>query len=101
MNRRRFPTCLVLSTLLALALSACLPEGVRVPQSPLSAILERKTGLIAYLSSAGNIYTIDQGAGHKTNVTTDAFADEKNFMSYALPTWSPASQLLPSPPYPA
>jgi Tol biopolymer transport system component len=82
------------STLLALALSACLPEGVRVPQSPLSALLERKSGLIAYLSSDGNIYTIDQGGGHKTSVTTDAFVDEKNFLFYGLPTWSPDNQSL-------
>ncbi|MEO6625574.1 MAG: hypothetical protein ABIN37_12190, partial [Burkholderiaceae bacterium] len=79
---------------LALALAACVPEGVRVPQSPLSALLERKSGLIAYLSGDGNIYTIDQAGGHKTNVTTDAFVDENSFLFYGLPTWSPDSQSL-------
>jgi len=88
------PRVLALSALLALTLSACLPDGVRVPQNQLSGILERKSGLIAYLSSDGNIYTIDQGGGHKTSVTTDAFVDEKNFLFYGLPTWSPDSQSL-------
>jgi Tol biopolymer transport system component len=94
MQRRHSPAWLLLSALFALALSACLPEGVRVPQSPLSALLERKSGLIAYLSSDGNIYTIDQGGQHKTSVTSDAFVDENNFMFYGLPTWSPDSQSL-------
>jgi Tol biopolymer transport system component len=84
----------MLSAILAVALSACLPEGVRVPQNELSGLLERKSGLIAYLSNDGNIYTIDQGGGRKTSVTTDAFVDENNFLFYGLPTWSPDSQSL-------
>jgi len=77
---------------LALLLGACLPAGVRVPQNPLAAFLQRKSGLIAYLSTDGNIYTIDQAGQHKTQITKDAFADNNRFMFYGLPTWSPDSQ---------
>lgn len=79
---------------LALALSACLPAGVRVPQSPLSAVLERKAGLIAYLSTDGNIYIIDQGGLRKTQITKDAFSDSSKYMFYGLPTWAPDGQSL-------
>ena len=84
----------MLSVLLPLALlaSACLPEGVRVPQSPLSGFLERKSGLIAYLGIDGNIYTIDQAGQRKTQITKDAFVNDSNFYFYGLPTWSPDSQ---------
>lgn len=79
---------------LALALSACLPEGVRVPQSELSALLERKVGLIAYLGVDGNIYTINQGGGQQTPITTDARQDDNGYFFYGLPTWSPDSERL-------
>lgn len=71
---------------LALALSACLPEGMRVPQSEFSALLERKVGLIAYLGVDGNIYTVDQGGGHETQITADAASDEDTYHIYGLPT---------------
>ncbi len=77
---------------LALLLAACLPAGVKVPQNQLSGLLERKSGLIAYLATDGNIYTIDQGAQHKTQITKDAFLNSNTFMFYGLPTWSPDSQ---------
>jgi Tol biopolymer transport system component len=77
---------------LALLVSACLPAGVRVPQNPLSGLLERKAGLIAYLATDGNIYTIDQGGQKKTQITKDAFINNNSFMFYGLPTWSPDSQ---------
>ncbi len=79
---------------LALAVSACLPEGIKVPQSELSALLERKAGLIAYLGVDGNIYTVDQGGGQVTPLTTDAHSDDSGYMFYGLPTWSPDSQSL-------
>ena len=96
MERRRLPGWLVVSVLLlgALALSACLPDGVRVPQNQLSGLLERKSGLIAYLGTDGNIYTIDQGGGRQTAVTKDAVLDGDNYLFYGLPTWSPDSQSL-------
>lgn len=84
---------------LALALSACLPEGMRVPQSEFSALLERKVGLIAYLGVDGNIYTVDQGGGHETQITADAASDEDTYHIYGLPTWSPDGQSLAFPGY--
>ena len=93
----------MLSVLLPLALlaSACLPEGVRVPQSPLSGLLERKSGLIAYLGGDGNIYTIDQGGGHKTPITNDAFVDEEASCFTGCPPGRPTASRWPSPPTPA
>src|ERR1700745_1042065 len=78
--------------LLALLVSACLPDGLRVPQNQLSGLLERKSGLIAYLGTDGNIYTIDQAGQRKTQITKDAFVSNTDFMFYGLPTWSPDSQ---------
>ncbi len=96
MNRRLFRTSpwLLLSVivLLALLLSACLPAGVKLPQNQLAGLLERKAGLIAYLATDGNIYTIDQAAQHKTQITKDAAITKTSFMFYGLPTWSPDSQ---------
>ncbi len=83
-----------LSLALALLTSACIPAGVRVPQSEFSGMLERKVGLIAYLAIDGNIYTIDQGGNNKTPVTTDAFSDGTNYLFYDRPIWSPNSQSL-------
>jgi len=77
---------------LALLVTACLPSGVRVPQNPLAALLEPKAGLIAYLGTDGNIYTIDQAGQRKTQITKDAFINSNNFLFYGLPTWSPDSQ---------
>jgi Tol biopolymer transport system component len=92
-TRKSYPW-LTLSLLVPLAVlaSACLPEGVRVPQSQLSGLLERKSGLIAYLGTDGNIYTIDQAGQRKTQITKDAFINDNDFMFYGLPTWSPDSQ---------
>src|SRR5258706_9344817 len=91
-TRKSYPW-LILSLLapLALLVSACLPDGVRVPQSQLSGLLERKAGLIAYLGIDGNIYTIDQVGQRKTQITKDAFLNNNDFMFYGLPTWAPDS----------
>lgn len=70
--------------------AACLPEGVRVPQSPMLRLLERKVGLIAYVGADGNIYTIDQAGNKQTPLTTDA--DEDSQRRYDFPTWSPDGQ---------
>ncbi len=98
MNRtaRRTSRWLLVCILVPLALlaSACLPDGVRVPQNQIAAALERKVGLIAYLSTDGNIYTIDQGAGRKTQITHNAYISDTTFLFYGLPTWSPDSQSL-------
>jgi len=84
-------------TLLTLTISACLPQDVRVPQSPLLSTLERKAGLIAYIGIDGNIYVSDQGGGHLAQLTDDAAASTSQsaeFNFYQLPTWSQDGNLL-------
>jgi len=77
-------------TLLALLISACLPQGVQVPQSPYLSTLERKAGLIAYIGVDGNIYVADQGGGNTAQLTDDAVtsAGQGELNTYQLPTWS-------------
>ena len=78
--------------LLALALTACLPEGTRVPESPMLASLERKSGLIVYVGVDGNIYTINQAGGKQSALTVDGgVIDEATGerVVYDLPVWSP------------
>ena len=82
----------VLSLLLtAVLLSACLPKNVQVPQSPLLPLLERKSGLIAYIGVDWNIYTTDQAGNNLIAYTDDAKIPSKAtdpFRYYAYPTWS-------------
>src|SRR5688572_30716272 len=85
---------LLLVVPLALLAAACVPEGIRVPQSELSSLVERKAGLIAFLATDGNIYTIDQGGNGMAPVTADAFSDGTNYRLYGLPIWSPNSESL-------
>ena len=81
-----------------LLLGACqLPEGLEVPQSPLLAALEAKSGLIAYVGSDGNIYTMDQGGGNIVAITEDAQGatqDDPILRVYQHPTWAPNSERL-------
>jgi Tol biopolymer transport system component len=78
---------------LALLATACIPKGMRLPQSVLLGALAPKSGLIAYVGTDGNIYTIDQGGGKPTPVTNDAhLADE--YRLYGLPAWSPDGKSL-------
>ena len=58
--------------LIALLLSACLPQNMQVPQSPLLPFLERKSGLIAYIGTDWNIYSADQAGKNITAYTADA-----------------------------
>lgn len=88
------PGGLILLVPLALLLAACVPEGIRVPQSEFSSLVERKSGLIALLAVDGNIYTVDQGGNGLTPITEDAFSDESGYRFYGLPIWSPDSQSL-------
>src|SRR6185503_15881367 len=82
---------LLLFALITVLISACMPQGGRIPQSPLLSTLERKSGLIAYIGADGNIYVSDQAGGSKTQLTDDA-TDPVNqpaeFKTYQLPTWS-------------
>src|ERR1041384_1428718 len=74
--------------------TACLPQGVRVPQSDLLSALERKAGLIAYIGADNNIYIVDQSGKNPVQVTDDARADAKGYLIYSVPAWSPDSQSL-------
>jgi len=88
---------LIVFTLGALVLAACLPRDVQVPQSPLLPFLERKSGLIAYIGADWNIYVTDQSGGNPTALTEDAVTPEGQsgaFRYYQYPTWSPESNLL-------
>lgn len=82
---------ILLFTALVLMLSACLPQNVQMPQSPLLSTLERKSGLIAYIGLDGNVHVADQGGGHTVQVTDDAVItpDENGELNfYQYPTWS-------------
>ena len=78
-------------TSIALVISACLPQNVRVPQSPLLSTLERKSGLIAYIGADGNMYVSNQGGTNLSKLTNDAVgsnSESSEFHIYQLPTWS-------------
>lgn len=75
--------------LLAGLLTACSSSGVRLPQSPLTAMLERRSGLIAYIGPDGNVYTSDQGGGKLTMLTNDAHPPQDGVRRfYDFPAWS-------------
>lgn len=78
----------------ALLTAGCLPAGIKIPQSEFSSVVERKAGLIAYLATDGNIYTVDQGGSNLTPITSDAHIDDSGFKFYGLPIWSPNSESL-------
>lgn len=80
-----------------LVLTACLPGSRQVPQSPLLPLLERKSGLIAYVGSDWNIYISDQSGGNLIGLTDDALLPEVQsgpFRYYQYPTWSRESNYL-------
>ncbi len=71
--------------------TACLPQDVQVPQSPLLPFLERKSGLIAYVGGDGNMYVVDQSGKSPQAITDDADLDESGSGAvryYQYPTWS-------------
>ncbi len=81
--------------LTAAILSSCLPQNMQVPQSPLLPLLERKSGLIAYIGADWNIYTSDQAGKNITAYTKDAVLPKTAgdpFHYYVYPTWSPDSE---------
>jgi TolB protein len=83
---------LILFTLTALLVTSCLPQDTQLPQSPLLPLLERKTGLIAYMGLDGNIYVSDQSGGKLKQLTDDASIPEsqqdESFLYYQYPTWA-------------
>jgi len=88
---------LIAFTLVGLLLAACLPKDMQVPQSPLLPMLERKSGLIAYIGVDWNVYVTDQSGGNKITLTEDAAVPETQaeaFQYYQYLTWSPESNLL-------
>ena len=82
---------IILSSILSLLAASCLPQDVRVPQSPLLPMLERKSGLIAYIGLDGNMYVSDQAGGNILQLTKDATLaqDQAGARYYQYPTWSP------------
>ena len=75
----------------ALLVASCLPRDMQVPQSPLLSTLERKSGLISYIGTDGNIYVSDQGGGNLKQLTEDAVIPENQgdpVLYYQYPTWS-------------
>jgi TolB protein len=82
---------ILLFTFIAILMASCMPQNGRIPQSPLLSTLERKSGLIAYIGSDGNIYISDQAGGKKIQLTDDATDPTKQpaeFSTYQLPAWS-------------
>jgi len=77
--------------LLAAALAACGTNGIQLPQSPMLASLERKSGLIALVGTDNNIYTIDQAGGNLRAITEDASEGQ---LLYDMPTWAPGGSRL-------
>ncbi len=73
---------------LVILMTACSPAG-KVPQNPLLRSLERKSGLIAYIGTDANIYTIDQGGSNQAAITADAGSADGRTHAYQFPTWSP------------
>lgn len=88
---------LILFTLSALLIASCLPRDMQVPQSPLLSTLERKSGLIAFLGTDGNVYVSDQGGGNLKQLTEDGRIPEtrgESMLYYQYPTWSRDSSQL-------
>ena len=82
---------LIIPTLVILLVTACLPQDVQVPQSPLLSVLERKSGLIAYIGIDGNIYVVDQSGRTPIPVTDDAAIpnnQSSTFRLYQYLSWS-------------
>lgn len=81
----------------ALLLASCLPQDMRMPQSPALSLLERKSGLIAYLGVDGNMYVSDQAGRNLKQLTDDAVipqAQSGALRYYQYPTWSRDSNQL-------
>lgn len=92
MTRRRIDLAWLM--VMALGLTACLPEGMRLPQNEFLPLLERKSGLIAYLGTDGNIYVVDQSGSSPRQVTTDARLSQSSYRIYGVPIWTADGQHL-------
>lgn len=78
----------------ALSMASC--QSLQIPQSPLLAALETKSGRIVYVGLDGHIYTMNQAGNTLTNITIDASLNTPNdrVNSYFYPTWSPNGERL-------
>lgn len=64
-------------------------------ENPLLRYLEAKSGRIAYIGTDGNLYITDQGGVETIRMTEDgSVQDDRRFISYISPTWSPDSSSL-------
>ena len=80
---------IILFTIIALLVTSCLPKDTQVPQSPLLPLLERKSGMIAYVGADGNMYVSDQAGRNLSQLTDDAqIAQESDVRYYQYPAWS-------------
>jgi TolB protein len=84
----------ILVLLAAVLLAGCVPDGIRLPESPLLRFLEAKSGLIAYIGPDYNIYTVDQTGDNLTVLTEDGSlpADNASTADYHYITWSTAGE---------
>ncbi|HLO27908.1 MAG TPA: hypothetical protein VK249_02160 [Anaerolineales bacterium] len=82
---------LIVFVLSAFLIASCLPQNLQVPQSPLLSVLERKSGLIAYMGADGNVYVSDQAGKKLQQLTKDAVIPKNQgdpFLIYQYLTWS-------------
>jgi len=97
MKKRKSISLKVILGLLALGVAACGPQGMRLPEIPVLGDLGRDPGRIVYLSTDGNIYTIDPSGGEKRAVTTDGettLGESGIARQYQFPAWSPDGRRL-------
>jgi len=89
------PRPLLLAATAILTLTACLPQGQRLPQSPFLAIFEPRSGQIAFIGVDGNVHVVDQAGREPRQLTEDADVEsEARRVLYRTPTWSLASDRL-------
>ena len=71
-------------------------QSLQLPQSPLLAALETKSGRIVYVGLDGHIYTMNQAGDSVANITLDSSLSTPNDTthSYFYPTWAPNGKKL-------
>ncbi len=84
-NPPRFPSWIIALAFAALACTT-LTRGPFIPQTPAAPLTAN--GLIAYLGTDGNVYTIAENGENRVPVTENAQAFP-HLQAYQNPTWSP------------
>ena len=71
-------------------------QSLQIPQSPLLAALETKSGRIVYVGLDGHIYTMNQAGNSVANITLESSFNTSNDIvhSYFYPTWAPNGKKL-------